>query len=78
MQVGDLVKHKDGIKDIGLIVEYLGVHGLYKVRWLVSSLLTCHSIDIIDRFIPALLHSRATDSRRICPKSIRSTRGTRK
>ena len=38
MQVGDLVKHKDGIKDIGLIVEYLGVHGLYKVRWLVSSI----------------------------------------
>ena len=30
MQVGDLVKHKDGIKDIGLIVEYLGVHGYTK------------------------------------------------
>lgn len=38
MKVGDLVKHKDGIKDIGLIVEYLGVHGLYKVRWLVCSI----------------------------------------
>jgi hypothetical protein len=36
MQVGDLVKHKDGIKNIGLIVDYLSDHGLYKVRWLVS------------------------------------------
>ena len=38
MKVGDLVKHNDGIKNIGLIVDYLSDHGLYKVRWLVSSI----------------------------------------
>ena len=37
MQVGDLVKHKDGIKDLGLVVDYHPAHGLYNVRWFVSS-----------------------------------------